>query len=602
MCSYVGIVNFDRNLLFCDSVIKNMTDKIYFKNSNRNNYFQHEKILLGQYSKTKPYTLSINGNTYVIVFSGKIYNKKDLIKTLLKNDISITTTSDVEILLKAYTFFEYDILNYLDGSFSFAIWDSKKEELFIARDHLGVKPFFYTFKNNNFIFSTEIKTILSHPEIDTVLNKTGICELIGLGPAHTSGLTLYKDIYELKPGYFGIFDKYGLKLNQYWKLQSKPHTDDFSTTCIKVKELLETSIFNQLENNSEIGVMLSGGLDSSIITAYASNQNKSNLKTFSVDYLDNDKNFVKSDFQPNSDEYFISLMSDKFKTNHKKIILDTPELADYLEKALYSRDCPGMADVDSSLLLFCREIKKDVNIVLSGECSDEIFAGYPWFFREDALTSNTFPWSLAISERNNLLNPYISEQLDLKGYIDCRYNQSISQIDFLETDSCETTEKRKISYLTMKWFMQTLLDRTDKMSMYSNLEVRVPFCNYKLVEYLWNVPWEYKAFNNREKGLLRNIVSDILPSEIIDRKKSPYPKTYNPTYLHKVKSILEDIIKKDSPIKQLLNSKYIEKILETNGSNFSRPWFGQLMTGPQLIAYLIQINMWLEKYNPKIEL
>ena len=240
MCSYVGIVNFDRNLLFCDSVIKNMTDKIYFKNSNRNNYFQHEKILLGQYSKTKPYTLSINGNTYVIVFSGKIYNKKDLIKTLLKNDISITTTSDVEILLKAYTFFEYDILNYLDGSFSFAIWDSKKEELFIARDHLGVKPFFYTFKNNNFIFSTEIKTILSHPEIDTVLNKTGICELIGLGPAHTSGLTLYKDIYELKPGYFGIFDKYGLKLNQYWKLQSKPHTDDFSTTCIKVKELLET--------------------------------------------------------------------------------------------------------------------------------------------------------------------------------------------------------------------------------------------------------------------------------------------------------------------------------------------------------------------------
>ncbi len=262
-----------------------------------------------------------------------------------------------------------------------------------------------------------------------------------------------------------------------------------------------------------------------------------------------------------------------------------------------------MADVDSSMLLFCKEIKKDITVVLSGECSDEIFAGYPWFFREDALESNTFPWSLAIKERQNLLNSSLSSKIDIKDYIDCRYNQTLAGIDFLESDSAETVQRRKISYLTTYWFMQTLLERTDRMSMYNGLEVRVPFCDYRIVQYLWNIPWDIKSLHGREKGLLRHIVKDILPDEIVSRKKSPYPKTHNPNYLAKVKSMLEDIMKKpDAPIKYLLNENYISEILETNGSNFSRPWFGQLMTGPQLMAYLCQVNMWLEKYQPKLEI
>lgn len=615
MCGFVGIVNYDKNLLFDDSVIKDMAEKIYFRGPDENGYFYDKNVSLGHNrlivrdpkGGVQPMSFTTNGITYTIVYNGQIYNTDELKKLLLENNINVDTHSDTEILLKSYILFGYDVVHHINGIFSFAIWDSKKEELFIARDHLGVKPFFYTFKNNNFIFGSEIKTILAHPEVDTIVDKDGLCELFGLGPAHTAGLTVYKDIYELKPGYFGVFDKCGLKLNQYWKLKSQKHTDDFETTCKKINYLLEDSISKQLVSDVPLGVMLSGGLDSSIITAYAANHykklNKSSLKTFSVDYVDNDKNFVKSDFQPNSDKYFIDLMIDTFKTEHKTITLDTPELADFLFEAMYSRDCPGMADVDSSLLLFCREIKKDVSVVLSGECSDEIFAGYPWFFREDALNSNTFPWSLGLAERQQLLNSNISEQINLKEYIDCRYNQSLSKIDFVEDDSTETTEKRKISYLTTNWFMQTLLDRTDRMAMFNGLEVRVPFCDYRLIEYLWNIPWEYKAYEGREKGLLRHIVSDLLPDEIIHRKKSPYPKTHNPSYLSKVKTMLSDIMKKsDSPIKQLLNEEYISEILETNGSNFSRPWFGQLMTGPQLMAYLCQVNMWLEKYNPKIKL
>lgn len=296
-------------------------------------------------------------------------------------------------------------------------------------------------------------------------------------------------------------------------------------------------------------------------------------------------------------------MRKRFNTNHHKIVIDTPELADSLEDAMISRDVPGMADVDSSFLLFCKNIKQEATVCLSGECSDEIFAGYPWFFREDALTSGTFPWSIATSERQRLLNPSIGSQVNLKDYIDYRYNESLSEIDILDTDSTDTAEKRKISYLTINWFMQTLLDRADRSSMYNGLELRVPFCDYRLVEYLWNIPWDVKALNGREKGLLRYVVRDILPSEIVDRKKSPYPKTHNPTYLAKVKGMLKGIMKdRNAPINSLLNREYILNILNTDGKAFTRPWFGQLMTGPQLIAYLCQVNMWLEKYQPKIEI
>ena len=238
-----------------------------------------------------------------------------------------------------------------------------------------------------------------------------------------------------------------------------------------------------------------------------------------------------------------------------------------------------------------------------GECSDEIFAGYPWFFREDALKSNTFPWSIALDERQNLLNLDISNKVNLKEYIDFRYNESLDKVQILDCDSEETAEKRKISYLTLNWFMQTLLDRSDRMSMYNGLELRVPFCDYRLVEYMWNVPWEMKALNGREKGLLRHVVRDLLPEEIVNRKKSPYPKTHNPTYLKAVKEMLSNIMQKsDAPINLLLNRDYILQILETDGNAFTGPLFGQLMTGPQLMAYLCQVNMWLEKYQPRIEL
>lgn len=615
MCGFIGFVDFKKEIPFKKEILSNMNSTLSKRGPDEDGIYTEKNVALAHKrlividpeGGKQPMIEKYSYGEYVIVYNGQIYNTQELRNTLLENNFSFNGHCDTEVLLKSYIHYGYDVVNHLNGIFSFAIWNSGKKELFLARDHFGVKPLFYTIKNGSFIFASEIKALFEYPGIEKILDNQGICELFGIGPSHTPGTTIFKNIYELKPAHFAIFNNSGLHIDRYWKLKSDCHTDDFKTTCEKVKYLLNDAITKQLVSDVPLCTFLSGGLDSSIITKFASDycfeKNLQPLDTYSIDYVDNDKNFVKSDFQPNSDNYYINLMNKNLYTKHHSIVIDTPELAKYLEDAMIARDMPGMADIDSSLLLFCKNVKKEMTVSLTGECADEIFGGYPWFFREDALNSGTFPWSIAIDERQKLLNPSISKKVTLKSYIDYRYNESLAEVEILDCDSKETAEKRKISHLTLNWFMQTLLDRSDRMAMYNGFELRVPFCDYRLAQYVWNIPWEIKALNGREKGLLRYICKDFLPQEIVDRKKSPYPKTHNPTYLSKVKEMLSEImVNKDAPINMILNRDYILEILNTNGNAFTRPWFGQLMTGPQLMAYLCQVNMWLEKYQPKIEI
>ena len=614
MCGFVGFANLKENIS-SKTNIYNMNESISKRGPDEDGYYYEEHICLGHKrlivvdpdGGKQPMSAMKDGNLYTIVYNGQLYNTKDLRSELEENGFTFDSYSDTEVLLKSFIFWKYDVVKKLNGIFSFAIWNSKKNEIFLARDHFGVKPLFYTIYNNTLVFASEIKALFKYPGIEAKLDEQSIAELFGIGLARSAGLGIFKNIYEIKPAHFGIFNENGLHIERYWKLESKVHTDNLGKTCDNVRFLLEDSISRQLVSDVPLCTFLSGGLDSSIITLYASKYCKKHnlppLNTYSVDYVDNDKNFVKTDFQPNSDNYYINLMTEKLNTNHHTVVLDTPELASALEDAMISRDFPGMADVDSSLLLFCKKVKQNATVSLTGECADEIFGGYPWFFRADALNSNTFPWSIAITERQNLLNPQIASKVNLKNYIDYRYQESLNEVDILDEDSMETAEKRRISHLTLNWFMQTLLDRSDRMAMYNGFELRVPFCDYRLAEYVWNIPWEMKALHGREKGLLRYIMKDLLPEEIVDRKKSPYPKTWNPTYLATVKDMLTKIMNdSNAPINNLLNRNYILEILETDGKAFTRPWFGQLMTGPQLMAYLCQVNMWLERYNPSIEI
>lgn len=615
MCGIVGFVNYKKELPNKQTVINLMTqtlsnrgpdeEGIYIKN---NVALGHKRlIVIDPQGGKQPMIQRFNEGEYVIVYNGQIYNTKELRKILTENGFSFSGHCDTEVLLKSYIYYGKDVVNHLNGIFSFAIWNTKTQELFMARDHFGVKPLFYTEFDGGLIFASELKAIFKYPHFEKIIDSQGISELFGIGPSHTPGLTIYKNIYEIKPAHFAVYNKSGLYIEKYWELKSKPHLEDFDETCSHLESLLKDSISRQLVSDMPICTFLSGGLDSSIITKFTSDylqkEDMAPLDTYSVDYVDNDKNFVKSDFQPNSDNYYIDLMNKNTYSKHHTVMLDTPELAASLKNAMIARDMPGMADVDSSLYLFCKEVKKEKTVTLMGECADEIFGGYPWFFREDSLNSGTFPWSIAKLERTKLLNPSISSKVNLTDYIDFRYNQSLSNVEILDTDSFDTAEKRKISYLTITWFMQTLLERADRMSMANGFEVRVPFCDYRLAEYMYNVPWEMKAYRGREKGLLRHIMKGVLPDEIVDRKKSPYPKTFNPTYLAAVKGMLRGIMKDSSrPINSLLNRDFILDILNTDGKAFSRPWFGQLMTGPQLMAYLCQVDMWLEEYKPRIEL
>ena len=427
-----GFVNYKKDISSYKNVWSEMTNELHKRGPDEEGFYLNNHIALGHKrlividpeGGKQPKIKKFSFGEYAIVFNGQIYNTKELRETLKENGFEFNTYSDTEVLLNAYIYYGNDVVNHLNGIFSFAIWNSHTEELFLARDHFGVKPLFYTIFNDNFIFASELKAIFKFPNIPKIVDKQGISELFGIGPAHTPGLTVYKNIFEIKPAHFAIYNRSGLHTKRYWKLTSKPHTESFEETCNHLRNLLEDSINRQLVSDVPLCTFLSGGLDSSILTKLIGNYRKENglstISTYSVDYVDNDKNFVKSDFQPNSDNYYINLMTENSFSTNQKVVLDTPALADALEDAMIARDVPGMADVDSSLLLFCKQVKQEHTVTLMGECADEIFGGYPWFFREDALNSGTFPWSIAISEKQQILNPTIAKEIDLKNYIDYR--------------------------------------------------------------------------------------------------------------------------------------------------------------------------------------
>lgn len=545
------------------------------------------------------------GKLYVIVYNGELYNTPELRRRLELCGHTFRSHSDTEVLLAAYMEWGGNCLELLNGIYAFAVWDEEAKTLFMARDRMGVKPLFYAQRGTAFLFASEQKALLAHPLLKREIDAEGVAEILGLGPARTPGHGVFKGIRELRPGYYLQYRENRANIKQYWRLQSYPHEDTLSRTIEQVRYFVEDSITRQLVSDVPVCTFLSGGLDSSTIAAITAKifqaDGRGTLHTYSVDYVDNDLYFKANDFQPNADAPWVKQMTKFLGTEHHYIFVDTPQLAGALEDAVLARDLPGMADVDSSLLLFCREIKKEATVALSGECADEVFGGYPWFRREDALQSTTFPWSQSLQYRTSLLAPGLREKVQLAEYVAARYHDTILEVPRLCGEEPLEARRREIFYLTMVWFMQTLLDRKDRMSMATGLEVRVPFCDHRLVEYVWNIPWSIKSYGGMEKGLLRKALQGVLPEEVLERRKSPYPKTHNPAYAKLMHGLLLEIINDPAaPLLQLVDGAYLRSLLEDGGLNINQPWFGQLMTVPQLFAYLIQLNFWLQEYQVAI--
>ncbi|OAT79976.1 asparagine synthase (glutamine-hydrolyzing) [Desulfotomaculum copahuensis] len=540
--------------------------------------------------------------TCVLVYNGELYNTSELRQELAAHGYSFQGHSDTEVLLLSFIHWGPDCVERLNGIFAFAVWDDATQSLFMARDRLGVKPLFYTRRGRALIFGSEIKALLAHPAVPPEVDATGLAEIFVLGPARTPGFGVFRGIEELKPGHCLHFDHKGIRIKQYWALQSRPHPHTLYETAVHVRELFQDTVERQLVSDVPISVLLSGGLDSSAITAFAAlarrRENKGAINTFSVDYVDNEQHFRPNEFQPNSDAPWIRIMSEHFGTNHHQIIIDTPRLVEALTGAMRARDLPGMADVDSSLYLFSHEIKKEATVALSGESADEIFGGYPWFRRAEDVNGHTFPWVRMVGERARLLAPELRDYIRPEEYVAGRYQEALAEVPRLPGEDPLEAHMRELIYLNMTRFMPILLDRKDRMSMAAGLEVRVPFCDHRLVEYVWNIPWSMKSCDGMEKGILRRAMTGLLPEGILQRRKSPYPKTHHPAYLAAVRAQMENITNDPgSPLLPLVDTGALREVIGDNAAAFSPAWFSQLMGSAQLFAYLIQVDAWLREYH-----
>jgi len=546
-----------------------------------------------------------DGREYAIVYNGEIYNAEELQRELMEAGYVFETTADTEVILYGYMHGGADFVRKLNGIFAFAIWDGALERLLLYRDRVGVKPLFYAQKGETLVFGSELKALFCHPDVQPALSLDSFREVFGLGPARTAGCGVFQDIREVLPGHCAVFSRGGLREARYWNLEAKEHTDSYEETVETVSWLVRDAIRRQMVSDVPVCTFLSGGIDSSIVTAVASDylsRNGARLNTFSFDFKGNDEFFQSNAFQSSRDRPFVDIMRARCTVNHTFLECDEAELAALLAPAVDAKDLPGMADIDASLLYFCSLVKRHNKVALTGECADEIFGGYPWFYREELILGNTFPWSKDLGPRTMLLSEEFLRELHLEEYVSDRYRQSAAAAPKLAGESAFEAKRREISYLNIQWFMQTLLDRMDRTSMYSGLEARVPFADHRLVEYVFNIPWGMKTRDGVEKSLLRDACRDLLPEAILHRKKSPYPKTYNPNYEKLLAERLTRIVRDpNAPVTAFLDKEKVLSFLKLP-AEYGKPWFGQLMAGPQLMAYMIQVNRWLEKFSPKLSL
>ena len=611
MCGIAGWVNFSESLKSNSKIIKKMTDILERRGPDSEGIYESENVFLGHRrlivvdpeGGEQPMIKIINGNKYVLVYNGELYNTEELRKSLLEEGYFFDSYSDTEVLLMSYIAWGVNCIKKFNGIFAFAIYDEEKEQVFLARDQMGVKPLFYSINNKNIIFASEIKAILANPMVKAQIDREGITELFALGPAVVPGKAIYKNILEIAPANCLLISKENIKVWEYWKVTLQENKETVEEAAEHVRLLLFDAIKRQLVGDVPICTFLSGGLDSSAISAIAAEEFRNRgkiLNTYSIDYKDNEKYFKSSLFQPTSDKYWVFRMAEFIKSNHKNVVLNHKDLVLALKESTLARDLPGMADIDSSLLLFCKEIRKNFVVSLSGECADEIFGGYPWYTNEEMLNAKTFPWSRAVGMRKSILNEKI-KKFNIEECAQYEYLKTLKEVPHFENEDKKNYRMKEMFYLNLKWFMVNLLNRKDRCSMYNSLEVRVPFADIRIVEYAFNLPAEIKLLHGREKGILRKALEGVLPEDVVYRKKSPYPKTHNPIYTEMVCKEMNKILSdNNSPILEIIDKKVVKEIVDTEGKSYTTPWFGQLMTGPQLIAYLIQLNIWMKEYNVNI--
>lgn len=560
-------------------------------------YLAHNRLaIIDVENGTQPMTRVYDGVSYTIVYNGEIYNTAELTELIKSRGITPETYCDTEVVLYLYILFGEKCAEMLNGIFAFAVYNSRSKEVYLARDRFGIKPLFYALCGNTMVFASEIKALLKYPSVKTVVDRRGIWQLLFLTPVRLTG-GIFRDILELEPAHYGIWSDGVFKVKRYWELRAGELQESRDEIIAHTRLLLTDSIERQLVSDVPLCTLLSGGLDSTVISAVAASYLKKRgegLSTYSFEYEGNRESFHSSLFQPQSDDDYARFTADFLGTEHHILTASTEDVVNALKPAALARDFPGQSDIDSSLYYFCSLIKINHTVALSGECADEIFGGYPWFYRPEMLQNPFFPWIHDPMIRAKLFNEDFASPKEGYEYLKGEYQKSMAKCPCLEGDSEPMKTARRATWLSVNYFMASLLERKDRMSMASSVEVRVPFADHRILEYVFNVPWEIKFENGVEKALLRNAMKDYLPEKVFSRKKSPYPKTQNPAYERAVANeVRERLRDKNSVLHSILNTNAFDAFI--SGEN--ETWFGQLMAKPQLLAWLIQLDYWADAYN-----
>ncbi len=613
MCGIAGWVDFARDMREQASIVRTMVATLANRGPDAEAVWTDSRAALGFRRLAiidlthgdQPMVAKEDGRAVAtIVYNGEIYNYREVREQLVTRGHRFRTNCDTEVVLRSYLEWGERCVEHLNGMFGFAIWDPRAQHLLLARDRLGIKPLFYAAQGNGVVFGSEVKALLAHPMIEAVIDIEGMAEVLTY--IDTPGHAVYKGLNELPPGHVALVRQRGIEIKRYWSLPAREHTDDAATTVATVRELLADSVAAHLMSDVPLCTLLSGGLDSSAIAAFAARAGAERPRTFAVDFEGHAERFQKDHWHEDTDAPYAADVARHVGTDHQPVVLRSAEMVDPVvaAAALYSQDLPSpIPDMDRSLYLLLRAVRQHSTVALMGEVADELFGGYQSFRDKSLLDTGNFPWvsmGLKVNPRGRstgLLDPDLVKQLDLPGYSAQRYAEALTEVPVLDGEAADDALMRRVSFLHLTRWLPLLLGRDDRLSMAVGLELRVPYCDYRIVEYAFNIPWAMKTADGHEKSVLRAAVADLLPDSVLQRRKSPFPITQDPGYGELLREQFDAVVTdRNSPVRPLLDEGACTDLF-----NERRPIEATGWGERRNVEMVLQLDAWLRQYRVRLE-
>ncbi|WP_043678962.1 asparagine synthase (glutamine-hydrolyzing) [Streptomyces xylophagus] len=605
MCGITGWVSFHHDARTRAPVIEAMTATLTPRGPDAGGVWLGERAAIGHrrlsvidlVGGVQPMT---DGSDVVLSYSGEVYNHHQLRSELRGLGHEFRTRSDTEVVLRAYAEWGEAMAEHLDGMFAFAVWDEREQRLLLVRDRLGVKPLYWAAVDGGLAFASEPKALFAHPEIRPRVDADGLREAYSL--VFTTGPTVWSGVREVEPGGLLVLDRDGIRERRYWQLEAGAHGDDQDTTVERIRELVGTAARSQLEADVPLCSLLSGGLDSTVLTALLADELRlregpdARIRSYAVDYSDQAARFTGDVLRTGHDTPYATEAGAFIGTDHSTVVLDPLTLLDpeHRKAVVVARDSPiGVGDMDTSLYLLFGEIRRHSTVALSGEAADEVFGGYPWFHSPKALAANTFPWLLVTGDEAAMpLNP----ELDLRmgEFRADTYRTALAAVPHLDDETPTEHRQREMQHVSLTRWLRQLLHRKDRLSMAQGLEVRVPYCDHRLVEYAFNTPWALKSHDGREKSLLRATGTGLAPESVLWRPKNHYPATHHPDYNRGLQNLARDALATEQ-VRALADETRIKPCLDTPPD--------QLQWGHRLrLERVVDLALWLDHHQPELAL